>query len=58
MDASAQRLTNFFEASVALMKVMARACGHDALSGFEPSDLTAWKPELARLTGIRYAGVE
>jgi glutamate synthase domain-containing protein 2/nitrite reductase/ring-hydroxylating ferredoxin subunit len=58
VDASAQRLTNFLEASVALMQVMARACGHDALSGFEPSDLTAWKPELARLTGIRYAGVD
>ena len=58
VDASAQRLTNYLQASVALMQVLARACGHDSLAGFNPSDLTAWKPELARLTGIRYAGVE
>ena len=58
VQASAQRLTNFLEASVALMKVLARACGHASLADFAPSDLTAWKSEIARLTGVRYAGVE
>jgi glutamate synthase domain-containing protein 2 len=56
VEASAQRLTNWFKATVELMQVLARACGHDALSGFEPRDLTAWKREIADLTGVRYAG--
>jgi glutamate synthase domain-containing protein 2 len=56
IEASAQRLTNWFEATVELMQVLARACGHDALSGFEPRDLTSWKREIADLTGVRYAG--
>ena len=56
VEASAQRLTNWFQATVALMQVLARACGHDTLAGFEPRDLTAWKREIADLTGIRYAG--
>jgi glutamate synthase domain-containing protein 2/nitrite reductase/ring-hydroxylating ferredoxin subunit len=56
VEASAQRLTNWFEATVELMQVLARACGHDALSGFESRDLTAWKREIADLTGVRYAG--
>lgn len=57
IDTSAQRLTNFLQASVALMQVLARACGRDSLAGFELSDLTSWKREIADLTGIRYAGV-
>ena len=57
VEASAQRLTNFLEASVALMKVLARACGHDHLSGFRPEDLTSWRREISDLTGIRFAGV-
>ena len=57
VDASAQRLKNFFDASVELMQVMARACGHDALSKFRSSDLVAWKREIADLTGVRFAGV-
>ncbi len=57
VDASAQRLKNFFEASVELMQVMARACGHDSLSKFHATDLVAWKREIADLTGVRFAGV-
>jgi len=56
VEASAQRLTNWFEATTALMQVLARACGHGALADFAPRDLTAWKREIADLTGIRYAG--
>jgi hypothetical protein len=37
--------------------VMARACGHDSLSGFERRDLTTWKKDIADLTGVEYAGV-
>ncbi len=57
VDASAQRLRNWFLATVKLMQVLARACGHDALSKFAPRDLVAWKRETARLVGVRYAGV-
>ncbi|MFT5288869.1 MAG: glutamate synthase domain-containing protein 2/nitrite reductase [Planctomycetota bacterium] len=54
---SAQQLSNFFEASVGLMKVLARACGHDDLSKLNLQDLTTWKRDLAYLTGVPYAGV-
>lgn len=55
--ASAKRLANWFEATVELMQVMARACGHDHLSDFELRDLTTWKRDVAYLTGVAYAGV-
>ena len=54
---SAKRLANFFEASVELMKLLARACGHRHLSDFRNSDLTTWKRDVAYLTGVRYGGV-
>ena len=37
---------------------VARARGHDALSGFRPADLTTWDREMAHLAGIRYAGID
>jgi glutamate synthase domain-containing protein 2 len=55
--ASAQRLTNYFTATVHLMQVLARACGHHHLNGFSPSDLTTWKRDMAYLTGLSYAGM-
>ena len=57
IDESAQRLARFFEAAAELMKVLARACGHEHLNEFCPDDLTTWKREIADLTGVRYAGV-
>jgi glutamate synthase domain-containing protein 2 len=57
VEASARRLGNFLHASVTLMKVLARACGHTHLSHFEPRDLVAWKRDISELTGIAYAGV-
>jgi len=57
VEKSARQLANFFEASTELMKVMARACGHDHLSKFNPGDLTTWKREMADLSGISYGGV-
>ena len=57
VDSAAEGLKNYFQASVKLMQVMARACGHDSLSGFERRDLTTWKREVAELTGVEYAGV-
>lgn len=57
IESAADGLQNFFEATVSLMKVMARACGHSDLAGFERRDLTTWKKEIADLTGVEYAGV-
>jgi glutamate synthase domain-containing protein 2/CDGSH-type Zn-finger protein len=58
IEASAQRLDNFLRASVELMQVLARACGHDALHRFSRDDLATWQHDMARLSGVRYAGVE
>ncbi len=57
VDKSAQQLANFFSASVELMQVMARACGHDHLSKFNAEDLTTWKREMADLSGVAYGGL-
>ena len=58
VDKSAKQLHNFFTASVELMQVMARACGHDALSKFNNEDLATWHRELAYLSGTKYSGFE
>jgi len=57
IEKSATRLANFFAGATELMKVMARACGHDHLSSFNKHDLVTWKREINRLTGVAYAGV-
>ena len=57
VEQSALRLKNFFDASVELMQVMARACGHDHLSGFNIEDLTTWKKDMAELSGVSFGGV-
>ena len=55
--ASALAFYNFFNASTELMKVMARACGHNHLNQFEQRDITTWKKDMADLTGIKFAGI-
>ncbi len=57
VEKSAQQLRTFFEASVQLMQVMARACGHDHLSKFNTDDLTTWKKDMAELSGVRFGGI-
>ncbi len=54
---AAKRLQRFFESSVELMQVLARACGHTHLGQFRLSDLTTWKRDVAHLTGVKYGGV-
>ncbi|SEC79053.1 Glutamate synthase domain-containing protein 2 [Tenacibaculum sp. MAR_2009_124] len=56
IDKSANQLFNFFTASAELMKVMARACGHDNLNKFNSKDITTWKKDIAELANIRFAG--
>lgn len=53
----AEKLARYFGASVELMQVMARACGHSSLTDFQPRDLSTWKRETADLSGVRFAGV-
>ena len=56
IERSAAQLNRFFRASVELMQVMARACGHDHLRGFAVDDLTSYKRDLADLAGIAFGG--
>ena len=58
VDAAADRLGRYFEATTELMAVLARAMGHTHLSEFVPSDLTTFDREMAHLTGISYGGVQ
>ncbi len=57
IEASAQQLKNFFLASNDLVKVIARACGHDDISKFNMDDLSTFDQDIHKLTGISYAGV-
>ena len=58
IDESARQLARYFEATVELMKILSRACGHERLSDMSAGDLTTWDRDMAYLTGIAYAGVE
>jgi len=57
VDTAAGRLARFFEASVELMTVLARAAGHYHLNQFALEDLTTFKMDVAQLTGVAYGGV-
>ena len=57
VDVAAERLARFFSASVELMTVLARATGHKHLREFSSDDLTTFKIDMARLTGVAYGGV-
>ncbi len=57
VEKSARQLARFFEASVELMKILTRACGHTHLNQLCRDDLTTWKEDMARLSGVPYGGV-
>ncbi|SMF29239.1 Glutamate synthase domain-containing protein 2 [Alteromonadaceae bacterium Bs31] len=56
VDKSSKQLNNFFQASIELMQVMARACGHHSLSQFNSNDLATWHHQMAKLSGVKYSG--
>ncbi len=58
VEEAAQRLARWFEATVELMGVMARAAGHRSLSDFTIDDLTTFDRDLSHLAGISYGGVD
>lgn len=57
VEKSARQLASFLDASVHLMQVMARACGHDHLSKLCADDLVTWKKSMSELTGVAFGGV-
>ena len=57
VDVAAERLARFLRASIELMQIMARACGHRHLREFNSDDITSWKKPIADLAGIQYGGV-
>lgn len=57
VQVGAERLARYFGASVELMQVLARACGHASLSDFTLEDLSTWNRLMSDLSGIRFAGV-
>lgn len=57
VDQAAAQLARFLTASVELMAVLARACGHRHLSEFDRDDLTSFNRDVADLVGVAYAGV-
>ncbi len=57
IDSSAKQLQNYFGATNDLIKVIARACGYDNISKFNHDDLSTFNTDMARLTGINYAGI-
>lgn len=56
IQSSAKQLANFFTATNNLIKVVARACGHDNIGKFNFDDLSTLNYEMHKLTGIDYAG--
>ncbi len=56
IEKCSQQLCNFFEASVELMQVMARACGHSHLNQLNKDDLATWHHDMARLSGVAFSG--
>ncbi|TDR22361.1 glutamate synthase-related protein [Marinicella litoralis] len=57
VDEASLRVANFYQSAVAMMKVMAKACGHDDLNQFCSEDIATWHRDMALLSGINYSGV-
>lgn len=57
VEGSSKRLACFFDSSVELMKVMARACGHSQLNEFSHEDIATFNKQLSHLSGIEYSGI-
>jgi len=57
IDQSAKQLDNYLKATIDLMKILARACGHDSFSKFGQNDLTTFKEDMAKLSGIMYGEI-
>jgi len=56
-DEAAERLDRFLRATIDMMKILARACGHAHLGHFTIDDLATAKREMSDLAGVAFAGV-
>ncbi len=56
IEKSSLQLNTFLNASIELMQVMARACGHDHLGKLNKNDLATWHQQMASLSGVEYSG--
>ncbi len=56
VEKSSQQLSNFFQASIELMQVFSRACGHSHLNQFNKNDLATWHYDMARISGVAFSG--
>jgi glutamate synthase domain-containing protein 2/nitrite reductase/ring-hydroxylating ferredoxin subunit len=57
VDRAAERLSRFLLATMELVSVLARACGHRHVSEFDLDDLFTIDRDIAALTGVAYGGV-
>lgn len=57
VDEAAHRLDRFLRATVELMQVLARACGHTHLREFTLDDLVTFDREMTHLAGVPYGGL-
>lgn len=57
VEESAKKLARFFDASVEMMKLLTRACGHQHFNELSSTDLVSWKRDMAELSGARFVGV-
>jgi glutamate synthase domain-containing protein 2 len=58
IEISAKQLSTFLLAINELMKVVARACGHDDFRKFNHDDLVTFNRDMHYLTGIEYGGTK
>lgn len=56
IDEAAQRVANWFHATVSEIQILARACGKADVHDLEPEDLRALTPEASMITGVPLAG--
>jgi glutamate synthase domain-containing protein 2 len=56
IDEAAERVANWFHATVAEIQILARACGKNDIHDLEPEDLRALTLESSLITGVPLAG--
>lgn len=56
IDEAAQRIANWFHATVAEIQILARACGKSDVHDLEPEDLRALTLEASMIAGVPLAG--
>ena len=57
IEDSAKQLERYLKSTTDLMKILARACGYDTLSKFNVNDLTTFKKNMSKLSGVKFGGL-